>query len=139
MGPVYHPWGRSARPEGRGASMLQVIWRIPITQDGVPIYGFGVMLFLAFLGCTWLAGRHAEREGIRKETIQDLALWIFLGGLLGARVTYLINERGVPSSTAALWDFVKRLPLIWEGGIVLYGAVLGGVWGYFLAYFLYLR
>ena len=33
--------------------MLQVLWRIPIKlnafPDGIPIYGFGMMLFLAFI------------------------------------------------------------------------------------------
>jgi prolipoprotein diacylglyceryltransferase len=119
--------------------MLQVIWRIPILKnvfpDGVPIYGFGCMLFLAFVVCTWLAGRRAEREGIKKETIQDLAIWIFIGGLLGARITYLLGERPVPP----LGDLIARLPRIWDGGIVLYGSVLGGLAGYALAYLLFFR
>ncbi|MFO0929786.1 MAG: prolipoprotein diacylglyceryl transferase family protein [Gemmataceae bacterium] len=119
--------------------MFQVLWRIPVvtsyTPDGIPIYGFGMMLFLAFLLCTWLAGRRAEREGIRKETVQDLAIWVFIGGLLGARITYLLNENPRPS----LVEFVRKLPLIWEGGIVLYGSILGGVASYFLAYALVYR
>jgi prolipoprotein diacylglyceryltransferase len=119
--------------------MLQVIWRIPILRsyfpEGVPIYGFGCMLFLAFVVCTWLAGKRGEREGIRKETIQDLAIWIFVGGLLGARLTYLLGEKPVPS----LGELIARLPKIWDGGIVLYGSVLGGAAGYLLAYLLVFR
>src|SRR5579871_3197684 len=30
--------------------------------NGLPIYGFGMMLFLAFIVCTWVAGRRAESE-----------------------------------------------------------------------------
>jgi prolipoprotein diacylglyceryltransferase len=128
--------------------MMQVLFRIPILTrwpvdragmpyfpDGVPIYGFGVMLFLAFVLCTWLAGRRGEREGIKKDTIQDLAIWIFIGGLLGARITYLVQQEKVQS----LFELVKRLPQIWEGGIVLYGAFLGGLAGYALAYALVFR
>src|SRR5262245_46422106 len=119
--------------------MLQVLWRIPIktawSPDGIPVYGFGMMLFLAFLVCTWLAGRRAEREGVGKEHIQDLAIWVFLGGLLGARFTYLANETTWPSLGelgfskwlgalgSLLWDMVLRLPKIWDGGIILYGAL----------------
>src|SRR5262245_27871906 len=99
--------------------MLQVLWRIPIGQDGVPIYGFGMMLFLAFLACTWLASRRADLEGIPRDTVQDLAIWIFVGGLLGARITYLLNQPGQLN----VWQFLKQLPLIWEGGIVFYGSV----------------
>lgn len=115
--------------------MQQVLWRIPVGTEGIPIYGFGMMLFLAFLICTWLAGRHALREGIAKETVQDLAIWIFVGGLLGARITYLLNENPRPG----LWEFLKKLPMIWEGGIVLYGSVIGGVTSYFVAYYLIYR
>jgi phosphatidylglycerol:prolipoprotein diacylglycerol transferase len=117
--------------------MLQVLFRIPnpFGADGLPVYGFGMMLFLAFIGCTWLAGRRAQREGISKETIQDLAVWLFIGGLLGARITYLLNEKPRPD----LLTFFKKLPQIWEGGIVFYGSVLGGLAAYLVAYFLIYR
>ena len=35
----------------------------------LPIYGFGAMLFLAFVSCTWLAGVLSQREGIACERI----------------------------------------------------------------------
>jgi prolipoprotein diacylglyceryltransferase len=104
-----------------------------IPAKGIPIYGFGMMLFLAFLICTWLAGRRSEREGISRETIQDLAIWVFVGGLLGARTTYLLSETKVEG----VWDFISRLPRIWDGGIVLYGSILGALASYFIAYFLF--
>src|SRR5262249_31214826 len=110
--------------------MQQVLFRIPLrfgwAPDGIPVYGFGMMLFAAFLICTWMASRRAEREGVAGSLIQDMAIWIFLGGLLGARITYLIGEQP-PSS---IGDFFYQLPRIWDGGIVLYGAVLGGVAAY---------
>src|SRR5262249_32514251 len=67
---------------GGGAHLLR---RFEV--DSIPVYGFGMMLFLAFLACTWLGGRRGEREGISRETIQDIAIWVFVGGLLGARTT----------------------------------------------------
>ena len=125
------------RSRAEDGFMLQVLFRIPnpFNADGWPVYGFGMMLFLAFIGCTWLAGRRAQREGIRKETVQDLAVWVFIGGLLGARITYLLNERPRPD----LLTFLKKLPQIWEGGIVFYGSVLGGLAAYGVAYFLIYR
>src|SRR5437762_2998928 len=113
--------------------MQQVLFWIPIktdwTPDGIPIYGFGMMLFLAFVVCTWLAGRRAQKEGIAKEHIQDLAIWIFVGGIVGARIVYMI-QYDVP-----LWQFHR----IWEGGLVFYGSAIGGLIGYTLAYFFIIR
>src|SRR5438045_38762 len=110
--------------------MLQVIYRIPIKTEwfpeGIPIYGFGMMLFLAFLLCTWLGGRRGEREGISKESIQDLAIWIFGGGLLGARICHLLSRKPLPGFV----EFFRDLPRIWDGGIILYGAVIGGLLSY---------
>jgi phosphatidylglycerol:prolipoprotein diacylglycerol transferase len=114
--------------------MWQVLWRIPIGQ-GLPIYGFGMMLFLAFLLCTWLASRRAELEGISKEIVQDLAIWLFVGGLLGARISFLLLEQPY----TGLWNFLVQLPQIWEGGIVLYGSLAGGTLAYFLAWGLVYR
>src|SRR6516225_3648448 len=100
--------------------MQQVLFRIPLPflqewlPEGLPIYGFGMMLFVAFLLCTWLAGRRAEREGIPRETIQDLAIWLFLGGLIGARIVYLLHAR-----PATFLAFLMQLPRIWDGGIIL--------------------
>jgi phosphatidylglycerol:prolipoprotein diacylglycerol transferase len=125
--------------------MQQVLFRIPIKipgwiPEGIPIYGFGTMLFLAFVICTWLASRRAEKEGIRKESLQDLAIWLFVGGIVGARLTFLLVE-GDPGQSwvsrlqTALTEFFK----IWDGGLVLYGSVIGGVVGYLLAYLFVFR
>src|SRR5947207_2979412 len=87
--------------------MEQVLFWIPIktqwTPNGIPVYGFGAMLFLVFVVTTWLAARRAERFGLpdappdrRRELgqrVQDLVLWIFLGGLVGARIFYLYQYR----------------------------------------------
>jgi prolipoprotein diacylglyceryltransferase len=120
--------------------MQQVLFRLPIRTDwfpdGIPIYGFGMMLFLAFLVCTWLAGRRAEGAGISKETIQDLAIWLFVGGLIGARTAYLLQD---PQGPRTVGEFFAKLPYIWEGGIVLYGSVLGALASYALAYWLVFR
>jgi prolipoprotein diacylglyceryltransferase len=119
--------------------MQQVLWRIPIktqwTPDGIPIYGFGMMLFLAFILCTWLASRRARRVGISREHVQDLVIWLFVGGLLGARISHLVFEQPWGG-----WGwFFKQLPQIWNGGIIFYGSVVGGLAGYACAWWFILR
>src|SRR5437868_15455551 len=107
--------------------MRQVLFHLPLHLVGlpdIPIYGYGAMLFVAFVFCTWLACRLAAREGIARERIQDLAIWLFVCGIAGARITFMI-QYGVP-----VWQFFK----IWDGGLVFYGSAIGGAVGYFLAY-----
>jgi len=105
--------------------MRQVLFRIPFID--LPIFGYGAMLFVAFVFAVWVAARLAVREKINPQKIMDLAAWLLLGGLAGGRITYMI-QYGVP-----ITDFYR----IWEGGLVFYGAAAGGVIGYFLAHFFF--
>src|SRR5262249_6314295 len=90
-------------------SALVVRFAADKLPGGLPIYGFGMMLFLAFLVCTWMAGRRAESEGVAREHIQDLAIWLFIGGLIGARITFLKSEKNM-SISEMFQEFYK----IWD-------------------------
>ncbi len=114
--------------------MQQVFFKLPFIDW--PVYGFGLMLFLAFLACTWLASRRAERVGMTKEIIQDFTIWVFIGGLVGARVFFMYLEEAPPTGVV---DFFYRLPRIWEGGIVFYGSVIGALAAYGILYWFSFR
>ena len=114
--------------------MHQVLFRIPIRipswlPDGVPIYGYGMMLFLAFILGVWIAGRRAQRVGISPNIIQDLAIYVFVFGIAGARLTYMYVY-GVP-----LTQFIR----LWDGGLIFYGSVIGGLVGFGFVYVFVLR
>jgi phosphatidylglycerol:prolipoprotein diacylglycerol transferase len=95
-------------------------------DESIPIFGFGSFLFLAFIASSWLARRLARREGLDPERLMDLALWIFLGGIVGARVLFLVRN---PDQFKHPLDFFK----IWQGGIVFYGGVVAAI-GVFVFY-----
>ena len=127
-------FGHGLRTTDYGLTMQQVLFHIPIhtawTPDGIPIYGYGMMLFLAFIACTWLAGRLARREGIAVEHVQDLAIYLFIGGIVGSRVWFFVEEAA--SGRSADWhQFFK----IWEGGLVFYGGMIGGAVAFVIAYY----
>jgi prolipoprotein diacylglyceryltransferase len=111
------------------------VYQVLVRIFGLPVYGFGMMLFLAFLLCTWLAGRRAERVGISPQRIQDLAIWLFVGGLVGARLAFLFAENENVPLGMRLASFFR----VWDGGLVLYGSVAGGIVAYLLAYQLVFR
>jgi phosphatidylglycerol:prolipoprotein diacylglycerol transferase len=105
--------------------MRQILFTIPIL-GGIKVFGYGTMLFLAFLGSMNLAAWRARREKLDPEVIYDLSLWVFIGGLTGARVFYVVQYWGDKVRTDA--DIFR----IWEGGIVLYGSIMGGTATFFL-------
>jgi len=100
----------------------------------VTLYSYGVMLVVAFVAAAWLAVRRARRmpagsRAVSPEQILDLFSLTLLGGILGARMFYVMLH----------WDLFMRAPLeivaIWHGGLVWYGGLAGGV----LAVALYAR
>jgi prolipoprotein diacylglyceryltransferase len=113
--------------------MRQVLFRLPIhtewSPDGIPLYGFGLMLFLTFLVTTWLAGRRARQAGVDPQHLQDLAIWIFVCGIVCARIVYMV-QYGEP---------IDQFFRIWQGGLVFYGSAIGGIIGGVLGYWFVIR
>src|SRR5215469_13169558 len=110
--------------------MAPILLKIPLTLPyfghvDLPIYGFGIMLVLAFIFSPWLAWWRARREGLDGDVILDLGFWLFVAGLVGARTFYCIEYWG--KDIHSLWDAFQY----WRGGIVFYGGIVGGVIGFF--------
>jgi phosphatidylglycerol:prolipoprotein diacylglycerol transferase len=95
---------------------------------GFPINTYGVFLALAFLCAILIAVRLAARDGLPKEKVYDLSLWMLLASLIGSKVLMFFTEpeyRDHPLQLISL-DFLR------SGG-VFYGGLLGAVLtGYFL-------
>jgi phosphatidylglycerol:prolipoprotein diacylglycerol transferase len=81
---------------------------------------YGILITTALLIGIVLAQNLGERRGLDPERIGDLAIWLVLGALPGARLYYVLFE----------WDRYAARPLealaIWQGGIAIHGAILGG-------------
>jgi phosphatidylglycerol:prolipoprotein diacylglycerol transferase len=80
------------------------------------------MLALAFLTAVWLAQRDAKRKGIDPDTVGDMAIWLLISGVLGARLMFVILNPSLFSITRP-FDLLK----IWEGGLVFYGGVIAAI------------
>lgn len=115
--------------------MQQVLF----TLFGIPMYGFGAMLFVCFVAVTVWGSRRAKRTAnMPPERFQDMVIWLFVSGLIGARVLYMIQYSGKFPNESPL-KLLAAFFKIWEGGIIFYGSALGGVIGYGLFYQFILR
>ncbi len=86
-----------------------------------PIRSYGVAMAVAFLVGILLARRRARGVGLNPDIIIDMAFFVIILSILGARGAYV----------AARWDWFGRhlsqVPRIWDGGLALYGGVVVGV------------
>ena len=58
----------------------------------INIYSYGMMIFIAFITCLYIAKKMAKSEGISPKQYEDVAIWGLLIGLLGAKILYIITR-----------------------------------------------
>jgi phosphatidylglycerol:prolipoprotein diacylglycerol transferase len=92
-----------------------------------PVYWYGILIALSLLVGTVIAYREAQRRGDDPDIVLDGLLVVAIFGLVGARLYHVIHQ----------WDTLyKSNPVailyIWNGGLAIYGGLIGGIIGLFL-------
>ncbi|WP_435008373.1 prolipoprotein diacylglyceryl transferase [Tundrisphaera lichenicola] len=100
--------------------MWQILFEVP--GLGLKIHGFSLMLVAAAGSAVYLTAWRAARERINPEVVFELAVWLLSGGFIGARALFLMEY---PETIHSFWDIFK----VWQGGIVFYGCIIGGLIG----------
>ncbi|HEY3374337.1 MAG TPA: prolipoprotein diacylglyceryl transferase [Candidatus Aquicultor sp.] len=96
--------------------MLPVLFKIgPLT-----IHTYGVAMAIAFLVAVILIRSEAKRKGFNPDIAYDIVLFAMIGGILGARIVYVIDFWSEFASNVA------QIFAIWQGGLVFYGGLIGG-------------
>ncbi len=93
---------------------------------------YGLLIALGVLvGASW-GLRAAERRGLDTDRLLDMALWLVIAGVVGARLVYVVTSPSAYFGPGGDWVDVFK---VWEGGISIHGGVLGVM----LAAWLYCR
>ena len=95
-------------------------------ETGLPVRGYGMMLMLAILASSGTARWRARQLGIDPELIVSLTLWMVISGIVGARLFYVIQYR------EQYWSHPWTIFQFYEGGLVVYGALVGACLGSYL-------
>jgi phosphatidylglycerol---prolipoprotein diacylglyceryl transferase len=93
---------------------------------GLPIRGYGVMMLLGVVSGLGLAVHRARRMNLDSDLVLSLAFRMFVAGIIGARLFYVIEYwPSFQKETLAdtLWEIVRFT----EGGLVVYGSVIGAL------------
>jgi phosphatidylglycerol:prolipoprotein diacylglycerol transferase len=88
---------------------------------GHTFYWYGAIIAFGFLLATLYCSHMAPHFGLTGDNLYDLVLWILPFGVIGARLYYVSSEWANYSEN--LLDIFK----IWEGGLAIYGAIIGGI------------
>ncbi|HMP79946.1 MAG TPA: prolipoprotein diacylglyceryl transferase [Pirellulaceae bacterium] len=98
----------------------------PLVVRGLAIRGYGVFLAAGILSAIGLVIWRARRSGGSVETLLSLCFWIIVGGILAARLFYVLQKWNEFSIRQPL-DFVAAMADMTRGGLVVYGSFLGAL------------
>ena len=93
---------------------------VAFTVFGKDIYWYGIIIACGFVLAAIYMMRRAKAFGITDDDVLDMLLWAVPVGIVCARAYYCIFY----------WDLFRDNPVsvlyIWEGGLAIYGGVIGG-------------
>ncbi len=87
---------------------------------GQPVSSFGLMMAVAFLVGTWIAGVQFRERGLPSELAGNLMIWAMVGGILGAKLYYAVD-------VAVLEGRSFTDALLSRAGMTFYGGAILGV------------
>jgi phosphatidylglycerol---prolipoprotein diacylglyceryl transferase len=102
---------------------------IEFTSPGAEIFSigffhvrwYGLLIAIAVLVGLTVSQRLAQARQLSPDLVGDLLIWLIVGAIPGARLYYVLFE----------WSAYRSDPIkifaIWEGGIAIHGAILGGI------------
>jgi phosphatidylglycerol---prolipoprotein diacylglyceryl transferase len=86
-----------------------------------PIRYYGVALAVAFVAGILLGRRRARTAGLDPDIIIDLAFYVIIASIAGARATYAVVH----------WEYFRHdlvgVLRLWDGGLAQYGGIAAGV------------
>ncbi|MQG51103.1 MAG: hypothetical protein FI695_03895, partial [SAR202 cluster bacterium] len=91
-----------------------------IFRDPIVLSWHGFFTFVGVGLAIYLIDRWSSKEEIDSDVIYSVALWVIIGGILGARLVHVIDR----------WDYyqdnLSHIYQVWRGGIAIYGALIFG-------------
>ena len=85
------------------------------------IYWYGVFIVLGTIAALSVAMQLAKKQGFSTNKLFDLAFWLILFGIIGARTYHIFLQ----------WPYYFKYPAemikIWEGGLAIHGGLIAGL------------
>ncbi len=100
--------------------MFQSPGAIAFTLGPISVHWYGILIVLGIISAYVFALFEAKRRGLAAKIIEDISVWCVIGGVLGARMYYVLFNL----------SYYLQNPIevfsVWRGGLAIHGAILGG-------------
>jgi phosphatidylglycerol:prolipoprotein diacylglycerol transferase len=96
----------------------------------IDVHGYGLLIVIGAVVGGYVATREARRRGEAPAHVWNGLVVCIILGLIGARVYHILSS---PADGSGGFSYYTENPiailLVWDGGLGLYGALVGGVTG----------
>lgn len=96
--------------------MFPELFKIP--GLGITLWTYGLLIALAFILGLWMTAKLAASDGLPKNRIYDLGLYIFASALLGSKLLMIVTEW---DDYAGNWRRIFSLDLLSSAGVYFGG------------------
>jgi phosphatidylglycerol---prolipoprotein diacylglyceryl transferase len=86
----------------------------------ITIRWYGLLIAMAVLIGVSLSQYLAKRRNINPDLLSDLSIWLVIGAIPAARLYYVLFQ------WSEYAQYPERIIAIWQGGIAIHGAIIGG-------------
>jgi len=99
----------------------------------LPVHWYGIIVVCAAMVGAWVATIEAKRRELDPDEVWNGLIVALILGIIGARLYHVFSS---PAGGSVGWSYYRQNPLailkIWEGGLGIYGAIVGGAAGVLL-------
>ena len=103
----------------RDAGLTWITWPLEIRL-------YALVILVGIVAAVWLTNRRLTARGAEPGIVLDISLFAVPFGIIGARVFHVLTHPADYFGPGM--DLIKTL-YIWEGGIAIFGALIGGAVG----------
>ncbi len=107
-----------------GLNLNFKVYPIAFRVGAITVHWYGIILCVGFLLAIWYGLANCKRFGIDENSLIDATMVGLVCGIIGARLYYVLF---FPGDT--FWKDPIKILHINEGGIAIYGGIIGGLCG----------
>ncbi len=105
--------------------------RIALEIGPLKVHWYGIIITTGMMLAAYIAALETKRKGGDPNIVWDGVLYVILLGIVGARLYHVFSSPNDGSNSG--WAYYSQNPLqilaVWNGGLGIYGGLLGGIVG----------
>ncbi|MGV8885230.1 MAG: prolipoprotein diacylglyceryl transferase [Microbacteriaceae bacterium] len=90
------------------------------------VRSYAICILLGIVAAGWLTNRRLTKRGAEPGVVLDIVIWAIPLGIVGARIFHVLTH---PNDYFGEGTQFIKVFFVWEGGIAIFGALLGGAIG----------